>query len=379
MRPGGGAGKIQGGTMAKKASKPEIVTLDEKEEKAKALEQTLNALEKEFGKGTVMKLGEKSTMKVDTVPTGCLDLDMALGVGGIPRGRIVEIYGPESSGKTTVALQIVAQVQKKGGLAAFIDAEHALDPTYAAALGVNVDELYVSQPNSGEDALEIAESLVRSGAVDIVVIDSVAALVPRAEIDGEMGDSFVGLQARMMSQAMRKLTGVVAKTNSIALFINQIREKVGVIYGNPETTTGGRALKFYASVRLEIRRGEPIKNGSAIIGNRTKIKVVKNKVAPPFRSCECDLLYGKGISREGSLLDLAVENDIINKSGAWFSYQDQRIGQGRDNTRIFLEQNPDVADEIERQIREKLLRNLPEMTVADDGEDEMEPTDDEQE
>ena len=366
--------------MAKKAAaRPEIAALDEREEKAKALEQTLNALEKEFGKGTVMKLGDKAAMKVDTVPTGCLDLDMALGVGGIPRGRIVEIYGPESSGKTTVALQIVAQVQKKGGLAAFIDAEHALDPTYAAALGVNVDELYVSQPNSGEDALEIAESLVRSGAVDIVVIDSVAALVPRAEIDGEMGDSFVGLQARMMSQAMRKLTGVVAKTNSIALFINQIREKVGVIYGNPETTTGGRALKFYASVRLEIRRGEPIKNGSAIIGNRTKIKVVKNKVAPPFRSCECDLLYGKGISREGSLLDLAVENEIINKSGAWFSYQDQRIGQGRDNTRIFLEQNPAVADEIERQIRDKLLRNAPGVIAAEEEAEDAGFNDDEQE
>ncbi|MBQ7182906.1 MAG: recombinase RecA [Clostridia bacterium] len=326
--------------------------LQEKSEKAKALEMTLHALEKEFGKGTVMKLGDKAALQVETVPTGCLELDLALGVGGIPKGRIIEIYGPESSGKTTVALQIVAQVQKEGGLAAFIDAEHALDPMYAKALGVNVDELYVSQPNSGEDALEIAESLVRSGAVDIVVIDSVAALVPRAEIDGEMGDSFVGLQARMMSQAMRKLTGVVAKTNSIALFINQIREKVGVMYGNPETTTGGRALKFYASVRLEIRRGEQLKDGAAIVGNRTKIKVVKNKVAPPFKTCEVDLIYGKGISREGSLLDLAVANDIIQKSGAWFSYDDQRIGQGRDNARVFLEQNPDVADEIDKKIRE---------------------------
>ena len=326
--------------------------LQEKSEKAKALEMTLHALEKEFGKGTVMKLGDKAALQVETVPTGCLELDLALGVGGIPKGRIIEIYGPESSGKTTVALQIVAQVQKEGGLAAFIDAEHALDPMYAKALGVNVDELYVSQPNSGEDALEIAESLVRSGAVDIVVIDSVAALVPRAEIDGEMGDSFVGLQARMMSQAMRKLTGVVAKTNSIALFINQIREKVGVMYGIPETTTGGRALKFYASVRLEIRRGEQLKDGAAIVGNRTKIKVVKNKVAPPFKTCEVDLIYGKGISREGSLLDLAVANDIIQKSGAWFSYDDQRIGQGRDNARVFLEQNPDVADEIDKKIRE---------------------------
>ena len=369
--------------MAKKASRPEaapVAAVNEKNERAKALEATISALEKEFGKGTVMKLGDKSAMQVDTVPTGCLDLDLALGVGGIPRGRIIEIYGPESSGKTTVALQIVAEVQKKGGLAAFIDAEHALDPKYAEALKVNVDELYVSQPNSGEDALEIAESLVRSGAVDIVVIDSVAALVPRAEIDGEMGESFVGLQARMMSQAMRKLTGVVAKTNSIALFINQIREKVGVVYGNPETTTGGRALKFYSSVRLEIRRGEPIKNGAAIIGNRTKIKVVKNKVAPPFRSCECDLLYGKGLSREGSLLDLAVENDIINKSGAWFSYNDQRIGQGRDNARSYLEQNPAVADEIEQLIRDKLLRDkgvegapAPEEDIEDmpeDGDDD---------
>ena len=340
--------------MAKKkeTGKPAGAELPEKSEKAKALEMTLHALEKEFGKGTVMKLGDKAALQVETVPTGCLELDLALGVGGIPKGRIIEIYGPESSGKTTVALQIVAQVQKEGGLAAFIDAEHALDPMYAKALGVNVDELYVSQPNSGEDALEIAESLVRSGAVDIVVIDSVAALVPRAEIDGEMGDSFVGLQARMMSQAMRKLTGVVAKTNSIALFINQIREKVGVMYGNPETTTGGRALKFYASVRLEIRRGEQLKDGAAIVGNRTKIKVVKNKVAPPFKTCEVDLIYGKGISREGSLLDLAVANDIIQKSGAWFSYDDQRIGQGRDNARIFLEQNPDVADEIDRKIRE---------------------------
>ena len=340
--------------MAKKkeTGKPAGAEMPEKSEKAKALEMTLHALEKEFGKGTVMKLGDKAALQVETVPTGCLELDLALGVGGIPKGRIIEIYGPESSGKTTVALQIVAQVQKEGGLAAFIDAEHALDPMYAKALGVNVDELYVSQPNSGEDALEIAESLVRSGAVDIVVIDSVAALVPRAEIDGEMGDSFVGLQARMMSQAMRKLTGVVAKTNSIALFINQIREKVGVMYGNPETTTGGRALKFYASVRLEIRRGEQLKDGAAIVGNRTKIKVVKNKVAPPFKTCEVDLIYGKGISREGSLLDLAVANDIIQKSGAWFSYDDQRIGQGRDNARLFLEQNPDVADEIDRKIRE---------------------------
>ncbi len=324
------------------------------QEKMKALEQTLNSIEKEFGKGTVMKLGEKTAMQVDVVPTGCLDLDMALGVGGIPRGRIIEVFGPESSGKTTVALHVVAQVQKMGGAAAFIDAEHALDPAYAKNLGVNIDELYVSQPNCGEDALEIAEALLRSGAIDIVVIDSVAALVPRAEIDGEMGDSFVGIQARLMSQAMRKLTGVVAKTNAIALFINQIREKVGVMYGNPETTPGGRALKFYASVRLDVRRGEQLKNGSEVIGNRTKVKVVKNKVAPPFRSCEFDLIYGQGISREGSLLDAAVARDIIVKSGAWFSYNDQRIAQGRDNARIYLKEHPEVADEIDALLRQQM-------------------------
>ncbi len=321
------------------------------EEKIKALESALAALDKQFGKGTVMKMGERAAMKVDVVSTGCLDLDFALGVGGIPRGRIVEIYGPESSGKTTVALQLVAQVQKRGGTAAYIDAEHALDPQYARNLGVDIDNLYISQPNTGEDALEIAEALVRSGAIDIIVVDSVAALVPRAEIDGEMGDTFVGLQARMMSQAMRKLAGVVNKTNAIALFINQLREKVGVMYGNPETTPGGRALKFYASVRLDIRRGEPIKNGSEVIGNRTKIKVVKNKVAPPFRSCEVDLLYGQGISNESGLLDMAVARDLVQKSGAWFSYQDQRIGQGRDNARLFLKEHPEIAEEIEMKLR----------------------------
>ena len=321
------------------------------EEKAKALESALAALDKQFGKGTVMKMGERAAMKVDVVSTGCLDLDFALGVGGIPRGRIVEIYGPESSGKTTVALQLVAQVQKTGGIAAYSDVEHALDPQYARNLGVDIDNLYISQPNTGEDALEIAEALVRSGAIDIIVVDSVAALVPRAEIDGEMGDTFVGLQARMMSQAMRKLAGVVNKTNAIALFINQLREKVGVMYGNPETTPGGRALKFYASVRLDIRRGEPIKNGSEVIGNRTKIKVVKNKVAPPFRSCEVDLLYGQGISNESGLLDMAVARDLVQKSGAWFSYQDQRIGQGRDNARLFLKEHPEIAEEIEMKLR----------------------------
>ncbi|NLD83252.1 MAG: recombinase RecA [Clostridiales bacterium] len=366
--------------MAKaKEIKKEMKTDTTQQEKMRALEATLSSIEKEFGKGTVMKLGDKTAMQVEAVPTGCLDLDMALGVGGIPRGRIVEVFGPESSGKTTVALHVVAQVQKMGGAAAFIDAEHALDPAYAKNLGVNIDELYVSQPNCGEDALEIAEALLRSGAIDIVVIDSVAALVPRAEIDGEMGDSFVGIQARLMSQAMRKLTGVVAKTNAIALFINQIREKVGVMYGNPETTPGGRALKFYASVRLDVRRGEQLKNGSEVIGNRTKVKVVKNKVAPPFRSCEFDLIYGQGISREGSLLDMAVAKDIIQKSGAWFSYNDQRIGQGRDNTRQYLKDHPEVADEIEALLRQQMnaaavpaadADNIPEMDPDADDHDE---------
>ena len=322
-----------------------------KNEKARALELTLSALDKQFGKGTVMRLGEQTKMRVDTVPTGCLELDFALGVGGIPRGRVIEVFGPESSGKTTVALHIIAEVQKRDGIAAFIDAEHALDPDYAKKLGVNIDELYISQPNTGEDALEICESMVRSGAVDIVVIDSVAALVPRAEIDGEMGDSFVGLQARLMSQALRKLAGVVSKTNSIVLFINQLREKVGVMYGNPEVTTGGRALKFYASIRLEVRRGEQLKSGNEVIGNRTKIKVVKNKVAPPFRSCECDLLYGRGISKEGTILDMAVARDLIHKSGAWFSYNDIRIGQGREAARDYLITNTDVAQELENIIR----------------------------
>ena len=366
--------------MAKaKEIKKEMKTDTTQQEKMRALEATLSSIEKEFGKGTVMKLGDKTAMQVEAVPTGCLDLDMALGVGGIPRGRIIEVFGPESSGKTTVALHVVAQVQKMGGAAAFIDAEHALDPAYAKNLGVNIDELYVSQPNCGEDALEIAEALLRSGAIDIVVIDSVAALVPRAEIDGEMGDSFVGIQARLMSQAMRKLTGVVAKTNAIALFINQIREKVGVMYGNPETTPGGRALKFYASVRLDVRRGEQLKNGSEVIGNRTKVKVVKNKVAPPFRSCEFDMIYGQGISREGSLLDMAVAKDIIQKSGAWFSYNDQRIGQGRDNTRQYLKDHPEVADEIEGLLRRQMTAaaipaadadNIPEMDPDAEDHDE---------
>ena len=337
--------------MAKAKAKETAAAQKVMDERARALETTLASLEKQFGKGTVMKLGDQAHMKVDVIPTGCLELDMALGVGGIPKGRIIEVFGPESSGKTTVALHLVAECQKRGGIAAFIDAEHALDPAYAQKLGVNIEELYVSQPSTGEDALEIAEALVRSGAVDILVVDSVAALVPRAEIDGEMGDSFVGLQARLMSQAMRKLAGVVNKTNAVAVFINQLREKVGVMYGNPEVTTGGRALKFYASVRLDVRRGEQLKNGSIVIGNRTKIKVVKNKVAPPFRVAEFDLLYGEGISREGTILDMAVERDIIHKSGAWFSYKDERIAQGRENCRLYLKEHDEIREEIEAAIR----------------------------
>lgn len=359
--------------MAKKESTKNMADArgsnPENEDRLRALETTLSSLNKQFGKGTVMKLGEKTAMQVDAVPTGCLELDLALGVGGIPRGRIIEVYGPESSGKTTVALHIVAEVQKTGGTAAFIDAEHALDPKYAAALGVNIEELYISQPNTGEDALEIAEALIRSGAIDIVVVDSVAALVPRAEIEGEMGDSFVGTQARLMSQAMRKLTGVTAKTNAIALFINQVREKVGIVYGNPETTPGGRALKFYSSVRLEVRRGEQLKSGSEVVGNRTKVKVVKNKVAPPFKTAEFDLLYGQGISREGTILDMAVQRDIIQKSGAWFSYKDQRIGQGRDNARQFLKDNPEISGEIEGIIRAEFTK--PVSGIAAEAFDDM--------
>ncbi|MCI6036991.1 MAG: recombinase RecA [Candidatus Limiplasma sp.] len=325
----------------------------------KALESALAQLNKTYGKGAVMKFGDAAAdANLQVIPTGCLELDMALGVGGLPRGRVVEIYGPESSGKTTVALHCVAEAQKMGGVCAFIDAEHALDPVYARKLGVNVDELYISQPDTGEQALEICEALVRSGAIDMVVIDSVAALVPRAEIEGEMGDSFVGLQARLMSQALRKLTGVIAKTNAVAIFINQLREKVGVMYGNPETTTGGRALKFYASVRLDVRRGEQLKNGSEVIGNRTKVKVVKNKVAPPFKVAEFDIIYGEGISTEGTLLDMAVDRDIIHKSGAWFSYKDQRIGQGRENARLFLKDNPDIAAEIDKIIRDEAKQAL---------------------
>ena len=362
----------QNSMAAKKGVKNEkaAAVSDVQEEKLKALEHALADLDKQFGKGSVMKLGADSVNRdIPVIPTGCLTLDAALGVGGIPRGRIVEIYGPESSGKTTVALHIVAEAQKAGGIAAFVDAEHALDPLYARKLGVNIEELYVSQPDTGEQALEIAEALVRSGALDVVVIDSVAALTPKAEIDGEMGDSFVGLQARLMSQALRKLTGIISKTGCVAIFINQLREKVGVMYGNPETTPGGRALKFYSSVRLDVRKGETLKNGSEIIGNRVKVKVVKNKVAPPFRIAEFDIVYGEGISTEGTLLDMAVEKDIIHKSGAFFSYGDLRLAQGRDNARIYLKEHPELTAEIDRKLRAELFAKkedgaLPEAAAA---------------
>ncbi|HHU83458.1 MAG: recombinase RecA [Clostridium sp.] len=321
-------------------------------EKKKALEIALNQIEKQFGKGAVMKLGENTHMNIETISTGALGLDIALGVGGVPRGRVVEIFGPESSGKTTVALHIIAEAQKAGGEAAFIDAEHALDPVYAKNLGVNIDNLIVSQPDTGEQALEIAEALVRSGAIDVIVIDSVAALVPKAEIDGEMGDAHVGLQARLMSQALRKLSGVINKSKTTAIFINQLREKVGIMFGNPETTPGGRALKFYSSVRLDVRRIESIKQGSEVIGNRTRVKIVKNKVAPPFKEAEFDIMYGQGISKEGNTLDVAVNLDIVNKSGSWYSYNGQKIGQGRENSKQFLKDNPDILKEIEEKIRQ---------------------------
>ncbi len=320
-------------------------------DKEKAIEEALKKIEKEFGKGSVMKLGERVYEKMETIPTGSISLDMALGVGGYPKGRIIEIYGPESSGKTTFALHAIAEAQKQGGYAAFVDAEHALDANYARALGVDVDNLILSQPDTGEQALEIVEHLVRSGAIDIVVIDSVAALVPRVEIDGEMGDSHIGLQARLMSQAMRKLSGVISKTNTVAIFINQIREKVGT-YGNPETTSGGRALKFYATIRLDIRKGEQIKNGTEAVGNITKVRVVKNKVAPPFKVVEVDLVYGQGISYEAELLDLAVKTDIIQKSGSWFSYGEEKLGQGRENIKDYLKKNPNLCKELELKIRE---------------------------
>ena len=325
---------------------------DLRNEKEKALDAAISQLEKEFGKGAVMKLGEAhEAMNVEAVPTGSLSLDIALGVGGVPKGRIIEVYGPESSGKTTVALHMVSEVQKRGGIAGFIDAEHALDPVYARNIGVDIDNLYIAQPDSGEQALEIAETMVRSGAVDIIVVDSVAALTPQAEIDGEMGDSHVGLQARLMSQALRKLTASVNKTKCIVVFINQLREKIGIMFGNPETTTGGRALKFYASVRLDVRRIESLKAGGEIIGNRTRIKVVKNKVAPPFKEAQFDIMFGRGISRSGDILDLAVENEIIEKSGAWFAYNGEKIGQGRENAKLYLERNPEIMYEVEQQVR----------------------------
>ena len=322
------------------------------EEKQKALEAALGHIEKQYGKGSVMKLGDSSSnMVVEAVPTGSLGLDIALGVGGVPKGRIVEIYGPESSGKTTVALHMVAEVQKRGGIAGFIDAEHALDPVYAKNIGVDIDNLYISQPDNGEQALEITETMVRSGAMDIIIVDSVAALVPKAEIEGDMGDSHMGLQARLMSQALRKLTGVVSKSNCIVIFINQLREKIGVMFGNPETTTGGRALKFYASVRMDVRRTETIKQGGEVIGNRTRVKVVKNKVAPPFKEAEFDIMFGKGISKEGDVLDLAASVGIVQKSGAWFAYGGDKIGQGRENAKAYLREHPEIMDEIEHKVR----------------------------
>ena len=334
-------------------------------DRKQALDMALRQIEKQFGKGSIMKLGENEIQKIATIPSGSLALDVALGIGGYPRGRVIEIYGPESSGKTTVALHAIAEAQKQGGQAAFIDAEHALDPTYARALGVNIEELLLSQPDTGEQALEIAEALVRSGAVDIIAVDSVAALVPKAEIEGEMGDAHVGLQARLMSQALRKLSGAINKSNTTAIFINQIREKVGVMFGNPETTPGGRALKFYSSVRLEVRRAETLKQGNDMVGNRARIKVVKNKVAPPFKQAEVDIMYGEGISKEGEILDIGSDLDIVTKSGAWYSYNKERLGQGRENAKQFLKENPDMMDEIHQAIR--MHYNL-----DDEGEEEKE-------
>ncbi len=338
-------------------------------DKVKALEHTLRQIEKDHGKGSIMKMGEiAAKMNVDVIPSGALSLDVALGVGGIPRGRVVEIYGPESSGKTTVALHIIAEAQKAGGIAAFIDAEHALDPIYAKKLGVDIDNLLISQPDYGEQALEIADALVRSGAIDVIVVDSVAALVPKAEIEGEMGDSHVGLHARLMSQALRKLTGIISKSRTSAIFINQIREKVGVMFGNPETTTGGRALKFYASVRLEVRKSETIKQGNDIVGTRTRVKVVKNKVAPPFKQADFDIMYGEGISRAGCIVDMGTTLDIITKSGAWYSYGEHRLGQGRENVKDFFRDNPPIADEIEARIRESLLAGAVKVAAAAEAE-----------
>lgn len=354
--------------------------MGENAEKRKALEVAMSQIEKQFGKGSVMKLGEYKAMEVEAIPTGALSLDIALGIGGVPRGRIIEVFGPESSGKTTLALHIIAEAQKMGGEAAFIDAEHALDPVYARKLGVDIDNLIVSQPDTGEQALEITEALVRSGALDVVVVDSVAALVPKAEIDGEMGDSHMGLQARLMSQALRKLAGAINKSKTVLIFINQLREKIGVMFGNPETTTGGRALKFYASVRMDIRKTEMMKQDGQVIGNRVRVKVIKNKVAPPFREAEFDVLYGKGISKVGNILDMAVNLDIVEKSGAWFSYNGQRISQGRENAKRYLEEHPDIMDEIEKKVRDNFAKafeqSLGEELPADDEED-TEPIDEE--
>ena len=352
----------------------------ENTEKKKALEAAMSQIEKQFGKGSVMKLGEFKAMEIEAIPTGALSLDMALGIGGVPRGRIIEVFGPESSGKTTLALHVVAEAQKMGGEAAFIDAEHALDPVYAKKLGVDIDNLIVSQPDTGEQALEITESLIRSGALDVIVVDSVAALVPKAEIDGDMGDSHMGLQARLMSQALRKLAGAINKTKTVLIFINQLREKIGVMFGNPETTTGGRALKFYASVRMDIRKIENIKQDGQVIGNRVRVKVVKNKVAPPFREAEFDVLYGKGISKVGNILDMAVNLDIVEKSGAWFSYNGQRISQGRENAKRYLEEHPDIMDEIEKKVRDNFAKAFEQSLgeeLPSDEEEDIEPIDEE--
>ncbi|MBR5387205.1 MAG: recombinase RecA [Clostridiales bacterium] len=356
--------------MAKnKSTKPQVQSISSEDQDArkKALEAAMSQIEKQFGKGSVMRLGDQQATDIEVVPTGAISLDIALGVGGLPRGRIIEIYGPESSGKTTVALHCVAEAQKMGGTCAFIDAEHALDPNYASIIGVDVDNLLLSQPDTGEQALDITETLVRSGCIDVIVIDSVAALVPRAEIEGEMGDSHVGLQARLMSQGLRKLTGIIAKSGTVCIFINQLREKIGVMFGNPETTTGGRALKFYSSVRLDVRKTETLKNGTEVIGNHVRVKIVKNKVAPPFKEAEFDILYGQGISREGSIIDLAVENNIIDKSGAWFAYKGQKIGQGKENARQYLIDNPDICGEIEELIRDS-YKPVDATAYVDDGD-----------
>ncbi len=364
ITPFGRLGKECSKMAKSNAPKKKLETPTTAEEKKKALAAAIAQIEKQFGAGSVMRMGEKSALNVESIPTGSIGLDMALGIGGLPKGRIVEIYGPESGGKTTVTLHAIAEAQKRGGIAAFVDVEHALDPVYAKALGVDIDQLIVSQPDTGEQALDIMEALVRSGAIDIIVLDSVAAMVTKAEIDGDMGDSFVGVQARLMSSAMKKLTAVISKSNTVAIFINQVREKIGVMFGNPETTPGGRALKFYASVRIEVRKGEPIKDGSTNVGNRTKCKVIKNKVAPPFKTCEFDMIFGRGISRLGEILDYAVELGLVKKSGAWFSYNDMRIGQGRENAKKYIGDNPDIQKELE----DKIMENAQKLAYAADDD-----------